>query len=256
MIAADKIRDFQFVSSEKLEEIKTALLEKMTSFSAAWWRDADILKLVDVSEFYSQDGLYKEYRVFRNYRHGDEQVIFIGDESVWSELLQTLLDGESIKSGDFSSFILDRFCLEFCQTFISPEFEAEKIPADEHDDGVNRYASGCVALEFDVDGIPISILLSRGMWQGVLIPHQPPVSRGLPDTLSTLGSSKTVLNAYFQSNSIDCGTLMGLEEGAFIPLGQDFTGRVSISCGEEVLLLSGVLGKSDGGRVVKIQKSE
>lgn len=253
MTVTEEVRDFQFVSNAELTQLKAWLSEQLGKFAAGWWRDTAILKFVDVSEFYTETDLYQEYRIFRNYRCGGEQIVFIGDDSVWRGLFRSLMGGEEIDNPALSKFVLERFCHGFCRLVAGNDIELTEVTAGDHENVVNRYGSGCVSVELDVDGIPISVLLTRGVWKGVVTAEKFQDS-AISAVMESLRTSTAMLSAYFQSESIDCGFLVGLREGDFVPLGQDFTGRVSVSCGDVPVAFSGILGRCGNSRAVKVQK--
>ncbi|UHQ56888.1 FliM/FliN family flagellar motor switch protein [Microbulbifer sp. YPW16] len=250
-IVTDVIRDFEFVGSQRLKRLRAELEPRLEAFEAGWWHGVNTLKLVDVCEFYTESSLYHDYRIFRNIRFGDENIIFVGDSAVWHELFSSLFEGESLESDELEHHILQRLCQDFCRRMV-PDADGESISVDDHDESVNRYGSGCVALEMDVRGIPVSVLLTRGIWKGLLGPVKTEPSKGVQPLNSAVGPQNTLLRAYFKASDIPCESVMDLKPGDFIPLGQDFTGVVSVSCGSQPDLFAAVLGKTDENRAIKI----
>ncbi|WP_237057163.1 FliM/FliN family flagellar motor C-terminal domain-containing protein [Microbulbifer sediminum] len=251
-IVTDVVRDFEFIGSRRLKRLRVELEHRLEAFEADWWSGANSLKLVDVCEYYAESSLYNDYRIFRNIRFGEENIIFVGDSTVWHELFSSLFEGESLESPELEHHILERLCLDFCCR-LGLDSGGVSIGIDEHDESVNRYGSGCVALELDVRGIPISILLTRGIWQPLIGLAKAEARKAVEPLSSALGTESTLLRAWFKASDIPCELVMDLKPGDFIPLGQDFTGMVSVSCGSQADMFGAVLGKTDKNRAIKIR---
>lgn len=253
-IAAANVRDFQFVGESNLQRIREELLSRIQAFCAGWWSDPEVLKLIDVYEFYSETGLYQEFRVHRNVRFGNEHIVFIGDNTVWQQVLLSLFEGEMVGGSELEAFVLSRFCLDFCHYLVGDDGSLSEVTIDAHDESVNRYGSGCVALEFDVNGVPFSILITRGIWQSLLglSPVKTHAGQVVP-LISSLAPSQAELQVFFDAAPVSCETIMSMKTGDFVPLGQDFTGTVKVSCGDDTHTFSASLGKIGVQRAIKIK---
>jgi flagellar motor switch/type III secretory pathway protein FliN len=241
--------------SERVQAVLPAL-------SREWWNQAGAVQLAGVSGFgmsaRSENAEPWRARASRFLvRDADLWLALHGHEQAWRKLAASWLGCEVLVDSPLTVSLQREFCLAFFRKLAGraapdaalAEDELPRAPASAF-----RAGAGTVAVELDIEGVPLMFLAPIELWPDVQIPAVTAARSKLTPAAQALAASQIRLDVQLAAVKMPLTELAALSLGDFLDLADDLSGRVCVS-GLEVSL-SATLGQNNGCKAICLESNE
>jgi len=177
----------------------------------------------------------------------------LGVEHAWMKLAGDWLGCDVLANSALTRHLQKEFCIELFAQLASPAVaETVSCPADapKLPSHALRMGSGAVAIELDIEGVPLTLVAPIELWPELASPSVKASRQPLNAVAAVLGKTRVALNVCLPPVQWSVAEAAALTVGDFVDLQQDLSGRAHVTAANMHLKLAGVLGKEAGRKAV------
>lgn len=247
-------KPLQLLSPRRLAMISERVQAILPELSREWWNQAGAIQLAGVSACgVSAPGAAPRFLV----RDGDLWLALLGHEQAWRKLAASWLGCEVLVDSPLTQSLQREFCLAFFMKLAGraapdaslADEELPRVPASAF-----RPGAGTVAVELDIDDVPLTFLAPMELWPALQMPSVTATRSKLTSAAHALAASQIRLDVQLAAVKMPLTELASLSPGDFLDLAHDLSGRVCVS-GLEVSL-SATLGQHNGCKAICLESNE
>lgn len=246
-------RPFHLLGERQLEEVGACIQQALPDLSSHWWRDR-ALQLIGVTRWREElrDGPVR----FLVRGEAGRWLGVLGTESAWLKLGEGWLGCHVPSSGPLVATLQREFCRALYAAVAGADGSAavlEHVSWSDIPDEALRTGGGALVIEFDVEGVPLAVLAPIALWPKSAEWNAPARGQKLQQVAASLQESKVDLDVRLPVSRIPMTEMGTLAIGDFLDLQQDLSGRVRLSSERADIELTGVLGRQDEHKAIRIE---
>jgi len=265
-------KHFHLLSKARLAAVADRVNEALPQLARGWWSGACPIQLAGVTPAVDLREQLNLSHVRYLLRSGDLWLALLGVDHVWMKLAGAWLGcdvlagaGQDARmaenagmrgTGSLTRHLQKEFCVELFTHLAAPAVieavvlepeDAPKLPSS-----ALRTGSGAVAIELDIDGVPLTLVAPIDLWPQLATPAVKASRQSLSSVAAALGKTRVALNVCLPAVQWSVAEAAALTVGDFVDLRQDLSGRAHVTAANMRLTLAGVLGKEAGCKAVTL----
>lgn len=249
-------KNFQLLGKARLAAVADRVNESLPQLARGWWRGACPIQLAGVTPAVDLREQLNLSHVRYLLRSGDLWLALLGVDHVWMKLAGAWLGCDVLASSPLTRHMQKEFCIELFIQLAAPAviepvvLEPEDVP--KLPSSTLRTGSGAVAIELDIDGVPLTLVAPIDLWPQLAAPAVKAARQPLNSVVAALSKTRVALNVCLPAVQWSVAEAAALAVGDFVDLQQDLSGRAHVTAANLHLTLAGVLGKEAGCKAVTL----
>jgi len=249
-------KHFHLLSKARLAAVADRVNEILPQLARGWWSGACPIQLAGVTPAVDLREQLNLSHVRYLLRSDDLWLALLGVDHVWMKLAGAWLGCDELAGSRLTRHLQKEFCVELFTHLAAPAVieavvlepeDAPKLPSS-----TLRGGSGAVAIELDIDGVPLTLVAPIDLWPELATPAVKALRQPLSSVAAALGKTRVALNVCLPAVQWSVAEAAALTVGDFVDLRQDLSGRAHLTAADMRLTLAGVLGKEAGCKAVTL----